>query len=1015
MRSTGCGVRNWRQAGIASALALGLTGFFAGQAAAQELGRISGRVQDATTQAPLSDVQVYLQGANLGSLSRQNGVYVILNVPAGTYELRAERIGLTMVTRQITVTGGQAVEANFEMTAQALGLDEIVVTGTAGAARRREVGNSVAQINTVDLPERPTSVMSMLQSMAPGVEVNVAGGGGELGQGHEIRIRGINSINNNSSPIIFIDGIRIMSANLPTRSTPDIQSNSGNNTPSALAQLNPNDIERIEIISGPAASTLYGTEASAGVIQVFTRRGTDRAPVWTVETQLGTLWNQRFGTGDHTPAWHEGTPDEVHTSSKYIYMDPWICTGPFKCGVYMDVPLAQLHSLSVRGGGQSLQYFVSGGLDSEEGSTNDDNLERWTVRGNFTLTPMEDLVLQWNTSYTNTWQQNTPSGNNAGGLALNVFRQEQGYFGTADPKIVNETTTAWDVTKEIERFTTGGTLTYSPLTNFTNRFTIGYDFSQQESRNVRAFGFRLFPQGGIDVSVYSRRFLSFDYVGTYSFDVMQNLRSSFSWGGQAVGDFEATVSAFGEGFPGAALPTVNSSSSTLGFEDREKVWNSGFFFQNVFDVSSKYFVTLGLRVDGNSTFGKGFGLAMYPKASASWVVSDESFWRPGFGEMKLRAAWGKSGRAPDALIAQRTWTNQGLAGEPAFLPQNLGNPDIGPEVTTEFEAGFDAAWFNDRVRPRFTYYKQTTKDAIQSLSTIPSLGFTSSVNFNVGEVQNFGKELGVDFTVLRRRDWGFDVGTNVSHNSNEVTKWLGVNDPSSESRIGRPIATRTWNMYHNPEGMGTSRRNDGTYQAQSCQVLAPGFPAGEQGDSVPRPGIDPNIHSCSYGSMHVYGYPLNRPSVLAGGTATLRMPYGITVSARGDYQGGHGYWRGTNPIPIGRNVRSPACFPYYANDENVQLKLDTPAIWVQRCNSALGGQGSYDHKGDIFQLRTVSATVPMDFLFPDRIQNSTLTLVFGNAWTVTRGIGRVLWGNYRAGAERIPEATTFRAGLRVVF
>ena len=123
MRSTGCGVRNWRQAGIAIALALSSTGFFAASGSAQELGRITGRVQDATTQAPLSDVQVYLQGANLGSLSRQNGVYVILNVPAGTYELRAERIGLTQVTRQITVTAGQAVEANFEMSAQALGLD----------------------------------------------------------------------------------------------------------------------------------------------------------------------------------------------------------------------------------------------------------------------------------------------------------------------------------------------------------------------------------------------------------------------------------------------------------------------------------------------------------------------------------------------------------------------------------------------------------------------------------------------------------------------------------------------------------------------------------------------------------------------------------------------------------------------------------------------------------------------------------------------------------------------------
>src|SRR5690606_35245299 len=133
---------------------------------------------EAGTAAPLADVQVYLADQNLGALSRQNGVYVIINVPEGTYELRAERIGLSPASQQVTVTAGGTAEVDFEMTAQALGLDEIVVTGTAGAARRREVGNAVTQINTVDLPERPTSVMSMIQSMAPGVQVDPTGGGG---------------------------------------------------------------------------------------------------------------------------------------------------------------------------------------------------------------------------------------------------------------------------------------------------------------------------------------------------------------------------------------------------------------------------------------------------------------------------------------------------------------------------------------------------------------------------------------------------------------------------------------------------------------------------------------------------------------------------------------------------------------------------------------------------------------------------------------------------------------------
>jgi hypothetical protein len=184
-----------------------------------------------------------------------------------------------------------------------------------------------------------------------------------------------------------------------------------------------------------------------------------------------------------------------------------------------------------------------------------------------------------------------------------------------------------------------------------------------------------------------------------------------------------------------------------------------------------------------------------------------------------------------------------------------------------------------------------------------------------------------------------------------------------------------------------------------------------QVDSVPRPGLDPSIHACSFSSAREYGLSYTRPTLIVGGSFTVRAPFGISVSARGDYEGGGNYaWRSTNPIPITRNVRSPACLAYYQNGENVLIRVDTPAIWVQRCNSGIGN--GYNHPADVFRLRTVSATVPMDFAFPDRIQNATLTMVFGNFWMRTNGS---MWGNYRSSGERIPEATYVRASLRVTF
>jgi outer membrane receptor protein involved in Fe transport len=1007
------GTARWFRCGLAALVAsLALVPV---NGSAQEQGRIAGRVLDAATQAPLSEVQIYLVGANLGSLSRANGAFVIVNVPAGSYELRAERIGLTTVTRQITVAAGQTQEVNFEMSSQALGLDEIVVTGTAGASRRREIGNSIAQINTAELPVRPTTAGELLLSAAPGVEVTL---GGETGMGTRIRLRGENSINNDNPPIIYIDGVRIHGDAFARTPSPDQGNRFANVNSSPLDMINPNDIDRLEVIKGSAATTLYGTEASGGVIQIFTKRGSQGAPVWTVETQQGTIWSQPYGAGDHDNGFG-GT-------SAFLYMDPWSCTGFLKCGDLMPGPAhTQVYSGSVRGGGQTLQYFSSGDFTTEQGNTIQDHMDRWAVRGNFTFSPFSDLVLQWNNGYTNQAQQNTPTGNNAEGLQLNVFRQNQNYFANKDSAIINQMLTQ-DLIQQAERFTTGGTITYSPLASFTNRVTIGYDHSSQENRHIRPFGFPSHPEGTAYNATAHRRLLTFDYVGSLSFDLMSSVRSTFSWGGQSVGNETRSVRSYGWNFPGSANPTVTSGSSTLGYEDRQRTWNAGFFLQNVFDIANKYFVTLGMRADGNSTFGKDFGLQVYPKASATWVLSDESFWNPSFGELKLRSAFGKSGRPPSAIASLRTWTNTGIGGNPAFTPDNVGNPELGPEVTSEFEAGFDAAWLDNRITTAFTYYKQTTTDAIQGRQQIPSLGFTANQQVNVGKVQNQGTELQVNLTAIRTRDWGWDLGINWATNSNEVLAWEGTPE-----RVGRPINYSTWTDLINRDVVLTQEmvaqgraaaQGNGGFSALSCFTTNPDPVTGDPG--VRRATLQEG-DPCTQQSWIRFGFPQNlAPQILSGNT-TVRLPYGISLAARGEFRGGN-WATGINPISISRSVRSPACFPYYANEENVQLKNDTPALWVHRCTPTIGNQ--YQSEGEYFKMRSVTATVPMDFAFPDRVQNAVLTMTLGNIYTWkkdalfgTYGIessgndGANDRGNGFSSNERTPPPASFRASLRVTF
>ena len=933
---------------------------------AQDNGRIAGRVADAGTGAPLSDVQVYLQGAGLGSISRANGSYVILNVPVGSYELRAERIGLTTVSRSITVTAGSVLEENFEMSASALGLDEIVVTGTAGAARRREVGNTIAQINVDQIPDRPTSVTDLLTGAATGIEVTI--GGGEIGQGSRIQLRGQNSLEMRNQPIVYIDGIRMASEGFPTVGPPDRRGGrSANITASPLDQLNPNDIERIEVIKGSAATTLYGTEASAGVIQIFTKRGTTGAAVWTAETQQGTIWSRKFGV----------------ESAPYNFMDPflrhgWAGIGDGGWGTAHN----QQYSLSVRGGGQQLQYFVSGQYQDEVGLQPLDELDRWTLRGNFSFSPFSELQLSWNSSYTDTWQKNTPSANNAQGLTLNVFRQERNYFGTGDPEVI-KAVLVQDMQNTIERFTTGGTITYAPAPNITNRLNIGYDFSQQVQRHLRPFGFVMYPQGALHVHNYQKRLLTFDYVGTVTFELPLGMRSSFSWGGQAIGDEEHQLEAFGEDFPGAVSPTINSAALNMGFEQRQQVWNAGFFFQNVLDIQDRYFLTLGARVDGNSAFGEDFGLQFYPKASASWVISDESFWRPALAEaMKLRVAYGQSGRAPGAFDAVRTWDPLAWGGAPAFVPENVGNPDLGPEVTSEFETGFEGAWLSNRLRADFTYYRQITKDALLDLPQVPSEGFTQDQLVNLGKVKNSGFEVALGASPVQTPNWGLDLNTNFSTSENEILD-LGEREPTNTLQVGYPLRPLvTW------------------------RVANPDQPTN-------------SISEVEYEANHFYG-PTHPTRIVSGG-ATLRIPFGVTLSALGEYRGGH--YMNQEVFSIGRSVRAPTCYPYYVDPtSSIELADGIPALWRSRCTPSRSRGWVWD--SDYFKLRSVSATIPMDFAFPERVNGATLTLVLSNSYLWMREmpfmdpemLGNDGINSDAAGfSERIPAPISLRASLRITF
>jgi TonB-dependent starch-binding outer membrane protein SusC len=763
-------------------------------------GTVSGRVI-ADNNQPLVGAQVSLRGTGLGTRTGDNGRYTIVNIPVGQYRLRTQMLGHRPVEDSITVVAGQTVTRDVTMRVEALGLDALVITGTPGAARQREVGNAVAQINVATLQAPPTNIGSLLQGRAAGMTVMPSSA--SAGSGQMIRLRGNVSVAMSNQPLIYVDGVRLRSDGYQ-RNVPPTGSvlRSGNDIASPINDINPADIERVEIIKGAAAATLYGTEAAAGVIQIFTKRGHSGRPVWTAEIDQGFSHALKFGPdpsrappGDTIfscaavvsgscvgtmQAYRDSFPDRfaglptrgvsrAGGTSSYLFIDPWLRNG-----------YRQRYGLSVAGGGEALQYFVSGTTTDEDGVLPNDNEARKVIRGNFSFTPLSNLLLSLNTSYTKNQISNTAGGNNAHGLTLNAFRRDRNYNSNDRPESL-EQMLKQEITSEIDHLVTGGTISWNPVVNLTNKFTVGFDLAQIENRNLRPYGFVLAPTGIISNRRNAYQTLTFDYAGNYALNLRSDLRSTVSWGAQSVTTEERETSAYRENFPGPGKPTVSSGGITLGFEDRERFINAGFFGQALLDYKNRYFLTVGARVDGNSAFGEDYGLQTYPKASFSWVASDERFWPSWSPSMKLRAAWGQSGRAPGAFDAVRTWDPVGWGGQPAFYPRNVGNPKLGPERTSEIELGFDAALLDIRITTELTWYKRDIEEALFNVLQVPTDGFRrrdgqSSQLMNVGTMRSDGLELTVNATVLRRGELEWSVGGSVYTNDTKVVSLGGAAD-----------------------------------------------------------------------------------------------------------------------------------------------------------------------------------------------------------------------------------------------
>ncbi|PYP10742.1 MAG: hypothetical protein DMD56_08325, partial [Gemmatimonadetes bacterium] len=269
------------------------------RASAAQQGSVAGQVTDKSNQQPVSGAQVLIIGTNLQSLTSREGRYAITRVPAGRHDVQVRLIGYATATQPVTVGAGEAPTLDFSLAPAAVPLDVVVVTGTGAEQLKRELGNSIPTIDAAKTVEQaaPTNVADLLNSRVPGVQV--LSSGGTTGTGSRVRIRGSSSLSLTNEPIVIVDGIRVDNG-----ATGVLRASSigiGGQAPSRLNDLNPDEIESIEVVKGPSAAALYGTDAVNGVIQIRTKRGRPGPTRWTAFVEGGsvneiTAWPANFTT-----------------------------------------------------------------------------------------------------------------------------------------------------------------------------------------------------------------------------------------------------------------------------------------------------------------------------------------------------------------------------------------------------------------------------------------------------------------------------------------------------------------------------------------------------------------------------------------------------------------------------------------------------------------------------------------------------------------------------------------------
>ncbi len=791
---------------------------------------IKGTVTD-DSGLPLIGVTVQLVEPRLGTVTDERGFYDLSDAVApGEYTLLFSYVGYSSYNEKVTINESNSnLTKDIKLGADILELDAVVVTGNSPTSTRKQLGNAIGVVSGEKLQNSgTTNTLAALSGKVMGAQITQ--NDGYPAGGISVRLRGASSIKGSSDPLYIVDGVIVdnSSTNVINLSA-DAMTTGLQAGQNRLVDINPNDIERIEVLNGAAAAAIYGSRASNGVVQIFTKRGkSGKATIeFGTSIQYSALRNRVFLT-DHPERFGVKGSDRLETTQDRLTIlltlglsdatltannVGFIKAAPANRTLITDKYAVQRYDyqddiftgawgtdnyLSVSGGNDKTNYFASFGYFNNDGIVKNTNFTKYTgrLRLNQTLTDWASMSV--GLAFNNSLSQDMPNGNNFFSPISTIYiidnvwdlneRDANGNLKQVELVRVNPLSVleTFELTQRTNRTIGDIQLNLYPIAGLNinailgidNYALVGNEFHPRLPYGGVAATF--FPDGYVSNATSNVTLLNQDLTATYNKNLTSKITSTTTAGyqiqynrnhytaqeGRDLAPFVETIAAAANLF---SLPVQSIA--------QRSVW--GYFLQQTFGYNEQFFLTLAGRVDGSSAFSEDNQNIFYPKASFSYLLSD--YWKGSnlqktIGTLKLRASYGQAGnltgigpydRFDNFLLSQ-------LTGLPSIVPSRvLANPDVKPEIMTEFEVGADMAFFNNRVGLNVTYYNQDIDDLLLDRQLPPTAGGTSIVT-NVGSMNNQGLELMLQVTPVRTKDFSWDLTALWTRNRNEVSGIDGV-------------------------------------------------------------------------------------------------------------------------------------------------------------------------------------------------------------------------------------------------